>query len=77
MFWSMSSKIDSSTLKTHILIYNMPKTSKLTQKISLQLEECWSECSDSRFDFKNGFYDPENPYFDIKHAQNIEVGPKN
>ena len=49
------SKINSMTLKTHILIFNMPKTSKLTTKISLQLVACWSEYSDSKIGFKIEF----------------------
>ena len=27
-----------------------------------------SVCSDPRFDFKNGFYIPENPYFDVSYV---------
>ena len=46
----------------------MLKTLKLTQRASLQLIARQSECSDSRFDFKNGFYVPENPYFDVSYV---------
>ena len=42
----------------------MPITNKLIN-IYLQLVERRSEGSDTKFDFKNGFFDPENPYFDI------------
>ena len=42
----------------YISIYNMLKTLKLTQRANLQLIAHRSECSDSKFDFKIGFYDP-------------------
>ena len=35
---------------------------------SSQLVARRSECSDPRFDFKNGFYVPENPYFDVSYV---------
>ena len=34
------------------------------------------ECSNSRFNFKNGLYSPENLYFDIQNAQNTQVDRK-
>ena len=49
---NLTSKIDSTPLKTHILIYNMLKTPELTQRTNFQLVARWSEFSDSRFDLK-------------------------
>ena len=58
----------SSPLETHILIYNMLKTPKLTRKTKFQLVARRSECSDPWIDIKNGFYGPKNPYFDVSYV---------
>ena len=29
-----------------------------------ELLACWAECSDSKVEFENRIYAPENPYFD-------------
>ena len=54
--------MDFTVLKTHILIYNIPKTSRL--KTNLQLVTCQSEYSDLKIDLRNKFYAPKNLYFD-------------
>ena len=46
----------------------MLKTPKLTQKTNFQLVARRSECSDPWIDFKNGFYGPKNPYFDVSYV---------
>ena len=46
----------------------MPKTTKLTSKNSSQLVARRSEGSDPRFEFKNRFYVPENPYLDVSYV---------
>ena len=48
--------------------YFMLKTPKLTQKTNFQLVARRSECSDPWIDFKNGFYGPKNPYFDVSYV---------
>ena len=62
---NLTSKIDSTPLKTHILIYNMLETSELTQRTNFQLVARRSECFDSRFDLKCELYASENRYYDI------------
>ena len=56
----------TGTLKAARKVLGQPSTQNIEVDLKNQLVLVrFKICSDSRFDFKNGFYDLENLYFDI------------